>query len=157
MTEPLPGPTPRDTIAKLCYWHDEKGSQRDFLGTCFALFSSQHFITAAHCLKACTTEQLRVEATFDGVHQVARVQWVEKHSDGDLAVLRVTTSPWASATPFVDVRHEPLLGEPFYAFGYPLDVFSEEPENETDRLFRGHLQRLFHYKSRMATCILRLS
>jgi hypothetical protein len=45
------------------------------------------------------------------------------------------------------IRPNPLLGEPFYAFGYPLDVFSKYSVKETDRLFRGHLQRLFYYSS----------
>ena len=140
-------PIPRDTIAKLMLWHDDKGIERNFLGTCFAFPSPRHFLTAAHCVDGQEASTLRVDATFGGVFQKAEVDWISCHTQADLALLGVSTSPWASATPFIRVRANPLLGEPFYAFGFPLDVFSKDPNKETDRLFRGHLQRLFYYSS----------
>ena len=140
-------PIPRDTIAKLMLWHDDKAIERNFLGTCFAFPSPRHFLTAAHCVAGQEASTLRVDATFGGVFQKAEVDWISCHPQADLALLGVSTSPWASATPFIRVRAHPLLGEPFYAFGFPLDVFSKDPNKETDRLFRGHLQRLFYYSS----------
>jgi Trypsin-like peptidase domain len=140
-------PIPRDTIAKLALWRDEKGIARSFLGTCFAFPSPKHFLTAAHCVATLEPSSLRVDAVFGGIFQKARVKWISCHPQADLALLGVSTSPWVSARPFERVRPQPLLGEPFYAFGYPLDLFSADPNQETDRLFRGHLQRLFYYSS----------
>ena len=148
MTRDVPtNPIPRDTIAKLMLWHDDEGIERNFLGTCFAFPSPRHFVTAAHCVAGQVASTLRVDATFGGVFQKAKVEWISCHPQADLALLGVSTSPWASATPFMGVRTHPFLGEPFYAFGYPLDVFSKDPNKETDRLFRGHIQRLFYYSS----------
>ena len=140
-------PIPRDTIAKLMLWHDDKCIERNFLGTCFAFPSPRHFLTVAHCVAGQEASTLRVDAAFGGVSQKAEVDWISCHPQADLALLGVSTSPWASATPFIRVHAHPLLGEPFYAFGFPLDVFSKDPNKETDRLFRGHLQRLFYYSS----------
>lgn len=148
MTRDVPtNPIPRDTIAKLILWHDDEGIGRNFLGTCFAFPSPRHFVTAAHCVVGQVTSALRVDATFKGVFQKAEVEWISCHPQADLALLGVSTSPWASATPFIGVHTHPLLGQPFYAFGYPLDVFSKDPNKETDRLFKGHIQRLFYYSS----------
>jgi hypothetical protein len=140
-------PMPRDIIAKLMLWQDDEGIHTDFLGTCFAFPSPRHFITAAHCVSGHVASALRVDATFKGVFQKAKVEWISCHPQADLALLGVSTSPWASATPFSSVCKHPLLGQPFYAFGYPLDVFSKDPNKETDRLFRGYVQRLFCYSS----------
>jgi hypothetical protein len=140
-------PIPRDTIAKLILWRDDQGSESSFLGTCFAYPSPQHFLTAAHCVAGLEASSLRVDAVFGGMFQKAEVQWISRHPQADIALLGASTSPWASATPFVRIRPHPILGEPFYAFGYPADVFSADPDKETDRLFRGHLQRIFYYSS----------
>ena len=140
-------PIPSNTIAKLMLWHDDEGSESDFLGTCFAFPSPQHFLTAAHCIAKLEASSLRVDAVFGGMFQTEPVQWIARHPQADLALLGVSTSPWTSATPFARVRRHPLLGEPFYAFGYSVDVFSADPDKETDRLFRGHLQRIFYYSS----------
>lgn len=140
-------PKPRDTIAKLVLWHDDKGIQTNFLGTCFAFPSPIHFLTAAHCVVGQEVSSLRVDATFGGMFQKAPVEWISSHPEADLALLSISQSPWASATPFTGVHADPLLGEPFYAFGFPLDVFSVDPNKETERLFRGHIQRLFYYSS----------
>lgn len=146
-TEPSKRPIANNTIAKLMIWRDEKGDKQDFLGTCFAFPSTRYFLTAAHCVDGLKPSTLRVQAAFEGVLQAARVDWIANHPQADLALLGVTTSPWASATPFVGVYTNPLLGQPFYAFGYPLEIFSDQPDRETERLFRGHLQRLFYYRS----------
>lgn len=140
-------PILRDTIAKVIVWHDDEDIEGDFLGTCFAFPSPRHFVTAAHCVAGQVASTMRVDARFGGMFQKARVDWISCHPQADLALLGVTTSPWASATPFMGVCTHPLLGEPFYAFGYSLDVFSTDPNKETDRLFRGHIQRLFYYSS----------
>ncbi len=49
--------------------------------------------------------------------------------------------------PFWGVVHTWSLGEDFMAYGYPADVLGPEPDQPTERLFRGHYQRFMRYES----------
>jgi len=140
-------PIPRNTIAKLLLRHNGKDT---FIGSCFAFPTPVHFLTAAHCVAEHSASTILLDATFQGVLQKVKVKRICCHPAADLALLEVATSPWAPATPFNGVRTDPLLGEPFYVFGYSLDIFSHKPDEGTDRLFRGHFQRLISYSSPLA-------
>jgi len=126
------------------------GATSSFLGTCFAFRRATHFITAAHCTGSLPPKQLAIGLPLirrDGAFAVASV---DRHHEADLAVLRLAASgsDAPGLDPFPDFATGFTMGDQFYAFGFPQDVFGERATQPTARLFRGHFQRYMRHQSR---------
>jgi hypothetical protein len=69
---------------------------------------------------------------------------VDLHPSADLAVLSVLGP---QVDPFPGVATKYAMGDEFFAFGFPADVFGPGSLRPTARLFRGYFQRYFEYAS----------
>lgn len=149
------GPIPRDTIGEL--WQRSEPTEQSsgmrrqaFLGTCFALWHRDYFLTAEHCLGRLGATDLFVYGAFGGVSQPRPVAQVYRHENADIAVLRCPEMKWGIVTPFPKVRayDNLLLGEEFYSYGYPVGALTlEDEESPVRRAFHGRLQRYFHHEA----------
>lgn len=78
-----------------------------------------------------------------GMGGMRQVLGVSRHPRADLAVLQVNPLQgpdepfWASHAPCE-------VGDDFVAFGFPEDTINEIAGVPTARIFKGHVQRLFH-------------
>lgn len=119
-----------------------------FLGTCFAFRSTHRFLTAAHCVRG-------LEPSVTGIFspKAQRLQLVSSisvHPTADVAVIEAVTPLRFDMEPFLDLVQGPhKIGADFVAYGFPEDVFGHTPPRLTQRLFKGHFQRFFPYKSHL--------
>lgn len=119
-----------------------------FLGSCFSLRWNNRFVTAAHCVDGVPPEELGVETPVGGI--VSRVSWVRAHETADIAVLALSGFLIGGEThPFWGVVSNWSLGEEFMAYGYPADVLGREPDQPTERLFRGYYQRFMRHRGHL--------
>lgn len=151
------GPNPRDMIGQVY----ERGPSTDsasgmrrqtFLGTSFALWHPDYFLTAHHCIEDRRARDVFVYGAFGGVVQPRPVTRVHQHDRADVAVLVCETLTWGTVSPFPAVREyaDLLLGEEFYAYGFPVDALTyDQEEGPTPRAFRGHFQRYCIHESSM--------
>jgi hypothetical protein len=129
-------------VARVAGSHDEL----PFLGTCFALRSQSHFVTAAHCVGDLDPTDVSVVVPLALAPTVAI--GIEKHPSADLAIVRLPAAknrvePFWGAVP-------PLgLGEDFYAFGYPANAVGADWTAPTPRMFKGHFQRFLDHRSHL--------
>ncbi len=115
------------------------------LGTCFAFRQPTHFLTAAHCVGNLRAEDIAI-ACKASLEEVCLIQRIEKHPRADLALL-VLSSAKEGIEPFWDCVGNFMLGEEFFAYGFPADDIGVEAGNIVERLFKGYFQRFFRYKS----------
>jgi hypothetical protein len=87
------------------------------LGTTFAFRQRDVFLTAAHCVDGLEAGNLRVAVFPEGEKTLLTVSRVERHVEGDIAVLNAQ-SPHNSLTPFWNFVGNYSWGEEFFAFGY---------------------------------------
>lgn len=146
----MSAPTPRDIIGQVRRVDDPSISPPGpYLGTCFAYGHEDVFLTAAHCIGDRKPDEVAVHGYFDGIAQTRRVLEVWTHDNADLAVMRCAKMFWGMVTPFSAIRRydSTLFGEPFYAYGFPEDVFGPDASRPVPRIFRGYFQRFFGYDS----------
>jgi trypsin-like peptidase len=118
------------------------------LGSCFSVRGSDMFLTAAHCVGKLDASALVVRSA--GIPERRVVLRVVRHPSADLALLEVAKAEEEGVEPFVYAVSNWSLGEDFFAFGYPEDVFGDYPGAPTPRLFKGHFQRFIQtYKSKL--------
>jgi S1-C subfamily serine protease len=115
-----------------------------FLGSTFAYRSSQHFLTAAHCVGDVGAGSLTV--TIPHAERAWPVATVERHPSADLAVVALHEEV-PDLEPFWGTVSNLAMAEEFYAFGYPADVLGANASMPTPRAFVGHFQRFFEYTS----------
>jgi hypothetical protein len=119
------------------------------LGSCFAIRDSRVFLTAAHCIGELEARSVVVRSA--GIPERRLVLHIVRHPSADLALLEIPKADEEGAEPFVYAVSNWSLGEDFYAFGYPEDLFGEHQGRPTPRLFKGHFQRFMPtYKSKLS-------
>lgn len=124
---------------------DNERGQTKFAGTCFALWSPSHLLTAAHCVAGAPADSLSVSIYLDNVERGLDVVHVALHPTADVAVLRIREGQ-GIFNPFHDVEGGHEAGDDMIAFGYPEDAL-ETGLAPVPRMFRGHVQRVFEHRS----------
>ncbi len=120
-----------------------------FLGSCFAIRDSGFFLTAAHCIGDLEASSVVVRSA--GTPERRLVLSIVRHPSADVAVLEIAKADEEGVEPFVYAVNNWSLGEDFYAFGYPEDLFGENQGRPTPRLFKGHFQRFIPtYQSKLS-------
>src|SRR5437764_10098258 len=112
-----------------------------FRGTCFAFRRSTHLLTPRHCVSG-AQHPLAVFMTHPGTWRA--VQKVETHPTADVAILVVEERDGESFRSFVSNY---TVGEDFIAYGFPENVIGDDPWLPTPRIFKGHFQRFFSYRT----------
>jgi hypothetical protein len=139
----MPPPNPLHGIGLLLRRHNGDFS---FLGTCFALRSQHHFLTARHCVGSLAADEVAI--AVPGVLAPVVAEAIAHHPTADVTVVRLPSeAPVAQVEPFwmgVPLR---ALGVDFMAFGYPESVSGDQAREPTPRLFKGHVQRFFDHTS----------
>jgi trypsin-like peptidase len=133
--------------------HIDQQEDLSFLGTCFAFRHPHYLLTAAHCVGELTETGLAVAspADIEGssllVNRVQVSQSIIKHPTADVAIVTVAEANADPAEAFWDCVSNYSLGEDFFAFGFPENVFGEHSRQPTPRLFKGYFQRFMEYQS----------
>jgi hypothetical protein len=105
---------------------------RKYLGSCFSLLEPTVFVTAAHCIERVPPERIWVNHHGGPPPNLfTRVQRIECALETDLAVFQTDAPGSRRAVPFKRVRYWADLGEQVCAFGYPENLISETPAEET--------------------------
>lgn len=133
-----------------------------FLGTCFAYMSERVFLTAAHCVRGASKQQIGVFRSGDGRFSITAADDVVCHPRADLAIVHLAKVAPArlGGIDFTDTEVSPFRGnlapvEPgtdFVAYGFPEDVFNQSKsrhrtQNVVARVFKGHFQRFLKHRS----------
>jgi hypothetical protein len=116
-----------------------------FLGSCFALWDPQYFVTAAHCVHGLEADEVVIRLPHHQPISCTAVL-VERHPSADLAVLHIDTAH-DGVEPFTRITAGYALGLDFYAHGFPEDVFGKDARKPIARTFRGYFQRFLEYQS----------
>jgi hypothetical protein len=134
-------------VGQLMHWEPKLGIGPVFIGTCFALRTAGHFITAAHCVGQLRHDQLAVRTPLGGL--IKSALYVLVHPNADVAIVGVATMHVEGdvVEPFELIVDNWGLGEDFFAYGYPADVLGPSSNQPTERLFKGHFQRFLQYTS----------
>ena len=126
-----------------------------FLGTCFAYRESSTFVTAAHCVRGVSIDQLGITLPLIDHGDFIHVRLARIHAEADVAVLRTDEVTARDFAPFTGQSALHSWGEPVMALGYPMDNADDTGDEERDdalrptaRLFTGDVQRFFTFRSR---------
>ena len=93
-----------------------KGVKATFVGSCFALWRADCFVTAAHVTDL-AAEGLRI-AYRGGVHPWPAAE-VVRHPEADLAVVRLREgAPSGTVEPFERIGERPAIGAAVQLYGY---------------------------------------
>lgn len=118
-----------------------------FLGSCFSLRHSTHFLTAAHCISNRETAEVIVVSPTD--YKVRDVLEMHRHPNADIAVLIIRQEQDNKIESFWDSVGNLTLGKDFVAYGFPEDALGPNEGKPTARLFKGYYQRFMDHNSHM--------
>ena len=139
-------PWDRVSAAGGVYLHTAGEQDPAFLGSCSALGRATHFVTAAHCVRNLSVDELRI--SHWGQRQgepFSRVTACEIDVGADLAVLQTEVANPQSIQPFQALSAGVAFGEPVSSIGWPVGILAEYREAAL-RVMRGYVQRQFFYR-----------
>ena len=120
-----------------------KVGKPEIAGSTFRLWSSNHFITASHCVQDIEPAQLKIMNPLNNNHDLNCVA-IHRHSKADIAVVEVEGPVPERFQKFKITRSDFSYGAPIHCFGIILDW-----EGSTDyapaRVIGGIIQRDFIY------------
>jgi hypothetical protein len=117
------------------------------LGTCFSLFESKYFVTAAHCVVGVPREELILSGLGLLSNRVPVARLIV-HPTADIAILEAELPAEHYVQPLLMGAEPPSSwGAHVVSFGFPADrSYLGQPENYVEmngptlRFFRGHIQ-----------------
>ena len=117
-----------------------------FLGSCFSLFRPSIIVTAYHCIRGIKDSEVVINHHgAPGAQLFERPKRVIFSEKIDIAVMEIDAAGGKWSIPFKGLQYTADLGEPVGSLGHPDNLIGDEPNRETQRLFRGHIQRPFVY------------
>ena len=117
-----------------------------FLGTSFSLWSSDYWLTAAHCVTGQNGNHLEIQFSAS---ENSQIEIVAIHETADIAVLRLIGSAPFQQNYFRMVVPADSHEFEFNAFGFPEDTMGPNAGLIVPRFFKGYFQRTFDHQSHM--------
>lgn len=140
--------SPVFTSAQDCVYPllSKKDSKTKFLGTAFSLWSSDFWVSAAHCLDGITDNDLCIQF---GPDHSSEIRIIIKHDVADIVIMQLTGSAPFQQNYFRQVVPADEYGFEFNTYGYPEDTMGPNAGMTVPRFFKGHYQRVFDHNSHM--------
>ena len=125
---------------------DKSGKPSSLAGSCFRLWSDNHYITAAHCVRDVGPDELLVMNPTKEAQDLRCVA-IERHPEADIAIIQIDQETPEEFEKFTLYEHDFYYGQQIHCFGMVTDCqgcFS----NVTQRVIGGITQRDFTYADR---------
>jgi hypothetical protein len=140
---------PYAAVQALFVWHPEK-KRYGFAGSCFRLWSDNHFLAARHCVNGSAPEKVAVLNCLgedDTKDELMKCVSISEHPTADLAVIEIkgTVPNLFQKFRFADRDYD--LGTCVHCFGILNEwMVSPNQESAPGRVIAGILQRDFVWR-----------